>query len=1019
MVVVTLPANITISGGPCSVTAALSASSSLSTLVGCSASGQSITVSNISTTVLPGNTTIVLNVSGITNPATTKITGSIFYQTFYRSNETGNPVDDSSGFSLTLTPTVATIPNNSFNVSRADQTNLKYTAYTFSYKVYTSFPANGVINILMPSYLQLSAGATASYIISTLGVNQSVPVTSSSNSSYTKLALAFTTAAVPANAVFTIVVNNILNYYSYKPINMQLLTYTSDSYAVELSNPSATTLFNTAPDTALLAYDSNNNTINGNAIAYLFSIQTTSLLSSSDLISVELQLTNNSDTQLAYSSSVGCKVNAVAVACSKDPTNSRLLYVTVGSLFAANTVISLSISSIVLSRCQQQPGSVTVNTYEVAGSNYLISTKTFSPNANLQPNLINNAKLTINDNGISSPRLNVATSFTLSFQPTNLLTAGDYIVISVPSADWTFKTAPILLTNLSAIGSMSGSLCTDSNVFCSNYNNDSYKIRVDDKTGTAFPSISTISFTLGTSVYASSKTWSSAYANLAFITYTKNNFTIDSSANSTTNTAAFRLACPNTTSFHCKTCNSLGFCLSCYQLGDGLDTTVDYGGYKLRQSTGECVAACGDSYYISSNFCYLCTAPCYSCTDGSTTSCKSCIAPTVKVNTTCKASCDSGFYNSSGVCLPCSSPCATCVTTFSTCLSCNSGTYLFGNTCNASCAISGYFPDNATWVCKKCSVNCSDCSGSAGNCTTCAPDYFEQSAGVCTQSCPSGTVKVSSTLCSCNYTACKTCALSTNTCTSCSNLTLLLGTSCVTSCGNGYYASNSTCIACTGGCSICNASTCSVCGSGSKYLYFGLCYAVCPSGTTGSDNTCIGCPSGCSVCSSSTVCTTCQSIYYLVVSSDLSSSCVSSCAAPVPYVQSGKCVASCTPPSILESGFCVSNSGNDTNSTSTISSSKFIPVPVTLGLVVLSCVTLASKLSFQSTIVWAALSAFGGLSESVAWLILILVASADSTANSLSKIGMIIVLAAQVITLVFNCIAFYFFKKYIWPDDKF
>ena len=216
----------------------------------------------------------------------------------------------------------------------------------------------------------------------------------------------------------------------------------------------------------------------------------------------------------------------------------------------------------------------------------MISTRTFTPSSNLLQNLVNNAKLAINDNGISSPRLNIATSFTVSFQPTNLLIAGDYIVVSIPISDWTFKTTPVVVTNVSNISSMTGSLCSDTNIFCSNFNNDTNKIRVDDKTGTAFPSTTNISFTFPSSVYVSTKNWASNYTLLTFNTYTKTNSSIDSSVNSTSNTAAFALACPNTTGFHCKTCSSVGACLSCYQTGDGVDTNWTYQGYFFRQSTG-------------------------------------------------------------------------------------------------------------------------------------------------------------------------------------------------------------------------------------------------------------------------------------------------------------------------------------------------------------------------------------------------------------------------------------------------
>jgi hypothetical protein len=94
-------------------------------------------------------------------------------------------------------------------------------------------------------------------------------------------------------------------------------------------------------------------------------------------------------------------------------------------------------------------------------------------------------------------------------------------------------------------------------------------------------------------------------------------------------------------------------------------------------------------------------------------------------------------------------------------------------------------------------------------------------------------------------------------------------------------------------------------------------------------------------------------------------------------------------------------------------------MPVTIALFTLASVTLVSKITFQSTIIWASLSAFGGLCEIIVWYIFIIVVNTDSTAGSLSSLGMIIVLSAYAITLILNLISFYFFKKYIWADDKF
>jgi hypothetical protein len=82
-VVITLPTNVTISGGSCNISASLSSTSSLSSGIACNANGQTINITNISSTILAANTTITLNISGITNPAITKATNTFSYQTYY------------------------------------------------------------------------------------------------------------------------------------------------------------------------------------------------------------------------------------------------------------------------------------------------------------------------------------------------------------------------------------------------------------------------------------------------------------------------------------------------------------------------------------------------------------------------------------------------------------------------------------------------------------------------------------------------------------------------------------------------------------------------------------------------------------------------------------------------------------------------------------------------------------------------------------------------------------------------
>ena len=144
-----------------------------------------------------------------------------------------NPVDDSTGLSLTMTPTAITIPNSYFSVvNRADTTNMVYTTYTFTYQVYTSFPANGIITLVLPTSMLVSSGATASYTLSSDATNRSASISNTTNSTSNKVTLTFTTGTLAANTIFTIKVSNILNYYSYKPINIQMITSSSDGFAI-------------------------------------------------------------------------------------------------------------------------------------------------------------------------------------------------------------------------------------------------------------------------------------------------------------------------------------------------------------------------------------------------------------------------------------------------------------------------------------------------------------------------------------------------------------------------------------------------------------------------------------------------------------------------------------------------------------------------------------------------------------------------------------------------------------------
>ena len=778
----------------------------------------------------------------------------------------------------------------------------------------------------------------------------------------------------------------------------------------------------------MLVGTSNSATTNGNTQAYSFALTSPVALASTDSISVELSTTNNVNTQLLYSTTPSCVVNGTNAACSKNISNSKLLTMVAASTLAANTAATITVSSIVLTRSKDTPGSIVFKTYEVSGGiSYLISTFTLTPPANTNTNLITAASLTILDNGISSPRLNQPTRFTLSLTPSNTLITGDYIVVTVP-AEWTNTQSSLVTVNVSGIATQTGSLCTDSTVFCSNHLSDSHKIRIDDKTGSAFPSVTNLSFTIASTTFASPKTWLSSYSTFSFSTFSNTSAAIDASTASTANTAAFSLACPNSTTFHCKTCNSSGFCSACYQTGDGVDATFNFGGFAVRQSTGECVSSCGANYFNQSNFCVQCTSPCYGCLDSTTTRCTSCIAPTVLNNSQCLSACPTGYYNNSGVCAVCTSPCSACSLSATNCTACINTTYLNGNTCGSSCTgVSRTFADNSTWTCAACIVNCSACSNSSSNCTACASTYF-MSNGVCTQNCPTGTAKENSTSCTCNFTVCATCVLTINTCLTCTTGLVLLNSTCLSSCGSGYYNSSNSCIACVSNCTTCSSSGCSVCATAAPILYNNSCVSACPTGTTRSGSTCITCITGCSVCSSTTICTSCLSIYYLVIYNNGSTECTRPCPSSFPLLENSICVASCTAPLVADSTgtSCITASTNTTTNGTTTptttlvsSTSRVVPFPVTIALVVMIIATLASKVALPDTIIPAALCAFAGVAEIISWFVFIISTVVDSNSASLGQMGLIIVVVAYVITLILNVIAIVFFKKYLFTDDKF
>lgn len=563
-------------------------------------------------------------------------------------------------------------------------------------------------------------------------------------------------------------------------------------------------------------------------------------------------------------------------------------------------------------------------------------------------------------------------------------------MVTIPS-QYGFIGSPVTVTNTSNLSTMTGSLCTETTIFCSNNNTSGYLLRVAERvSGTVFTNITSFSFTISNGSYRSPQLWTDFNSEKFLVnTYSRTGQPIDAVQSGTTTNATFYLACSNTAN-RCGTCFANGSCASCYALGTGYDTTFTYGGFYFRTSTGICVTSCSGNFYNLSNTCVQCTSPCFGCT-GSGTFCTSCINTTYLYNNTCLTLCPAGFFQNTGnVCSACLSNCLTCSGANNYCTSCNNGTYLSSrlNTCVSSSQCESYqYADSITWRCTNCSVSCNGCSSSSTNCLACATGYIIDTAfgstlpGRCTNVCPTGTVNDTTNAfgggCRCNP-ICRTCQTTLSNCISCTSPSLLQVNTCVSSCSSSYYVSGTSCLPCVTNCSTCSSSVCSSCISGS-FLYENVCYSACPLYTTSAISSgvsiCYSCGSGCVTCLDATRCQTCASSM-LPQQNDTHRICVFSCSTGYVKITTSTpnyCGTSCPGDTTEVNGVCTSTSnsggggsgngsgGGVTPTLTSASSSRFIPFPYTIALVVLVIFTLTSRLAFSHTIVPAGLCAFGGI----------------------------------------------------------
>lgn len=488
-IVITLPTDVSIANGACSASMT-SSSSSLNTCT-CNAMNNVITLSSFNLLVLSGSSLITMAVDNIRNPTTTKLTGQFLLRTYYNSSLTTDPVDDSSATSLFFTPVAATIIQASIVPSNYQV----YTSavYTFTVRVNTLFPANGVLILYLPAEITVPASTpsvTVSWVYSNgttvpaFSATCSVPTAQTYKSQPTN---ALTISQISASSLasgttMTVAVNSLINPQSFKPSSsFGIVTMSPNGFEVEELGPILTVTMNVTNAFKILsATNIPASLVNGKAIVYSFLIQTAVPLSLNDLLRVQLA-TTTVDTQMILTSSNTCSqtyngVTSVAI-CS--PSGSYIFDLSLSIPVPKDGSFTISVDSIVLPRTLKQPGLITVWSYHVetpTNTKYSVSTLSFLPPNNNSPNVLKSITLSINT---SPSQLNQQQQFTVTVTTTNGLYAGDYLVVVVPSSYSSTLITAFSPTVPYDSSELDQSLCASVLYFCSNYNGLRAYIKVE------------------------------------------------------------------------------------------------------------------------------------------------------------------------------------------------------------------------------------------------------------------------------------------------------------------------------------------------------------------------------------------------------------------------------------------------------------------------------------------------------------------------------------------------------------
>lgn len=864
---------------PSSITQAWT-SSSCATVTGsgmsatptCTLQANTLILSSLNSTSssIPGQT-MTITVNGIVNPPSVQPSANFNVTTYYTTTDDTSVATGTMG---NVTATASTLNSLTVSIVPSSYTvQATSVGYTISFTINNAIPISGYIVLGVPYGVaaiisSASGNCYAAIGTGTLSSTSCTGVDSGSNYVITFPSI-FLSQGVAGGTKITLKVDKIFtNPVSTETVSsFTLATYTSGNYLIDQLNSGLSVAMTTPADflTTSVASSSNINSALANYTVQLSQISPLAASSKLDVV-FPAEIVPQSVVCLLLSTSA-------VLTCTK---NSQTVSITLpAAIISSSTSFGVIIQNVKNGPSLKPSGKFGFTTRTPNGLSYYSQNLATQNITNSKPSAF--VSLT---SSFSPQTLGSAVTASIVFTPTSQITG--YAIVSLASS---FTVGTLTCTSVGFTGS------------CSQLSN----------TLNVTGSFAQSSMTLSAAGMTSPKQLPTDAT--VFTTYDSSNYIIDQSSAD----IIFTIAC----TLPCKTCAASDptNCSSCYS-----DTAITSSIY-FNSLTNKCVTVCDNGYFPDATQlkCLPCNSICAACS-ASATNCTSCVSgsgyPYLNVSGTtgtCVANCDSGYYpdtnQSPAKCVPCVNPCVTC-TTQTSCLSCNSTTYLYLTSCVTSCPVNISVNDSSTRKCLACDAVCATCSGTTSNCTSCASNAALYN-GNCVNPCPTPLV-IKNGLCVPCDSPCDTCSNTSTNCTKCLtnvSTTHLLNNTCLVSCPTGYYNTSATgdCLLCSSlslNCDIClNQTYCVTCNSGFVYLN-GQCLTSAPPGYVNISGIAQPCTGDCATCSIvQSNCTSCKTMYLL------GNQCVSPCPnhyAPV----SGVCTA-CTSP-------CLTCSQTITNCTSCV-----------------------------------------------------------------------------------------------------